>query len=269
MIGVFDSGLGGLTVLQAFLKDKRLVKYDFCYLGDSARAPYGSKSPEVIYDYTVQAVDFLCRQGCELIIIACNTASAEALRHIQQEWLPQHYPLRRILGVVIPVAETAALLKADQVGIIGTRTTIKSRVYNRELSKISRKIRVVSQACPLLVPLIEEGWEKAPETLSVLRKYLQPLRAARIKVLILGCTHYPFLHDRIKRIMGKGCQVLDSPAIVASRLNDYLVRHPEIAEKISRKSRCRYFTTDDPARFRSLGERFLGKRIKDIKKIIL
>lgn len=263
MIGVFDSGYGGLTVLKAFLE--ALPEYDYTYLGDSARAPYGSKSLKIVYEYTRQAVDFLFSRGSHLIILACNTASAKALRKIQQEWLPERFPERRVLGVVIPLAESAvAASRKGRIGVIGTRATIESRVYDQELQKLHPGLRVFGRACPLLVPLVEEGWVGKPESNMILKKYLRPLKSTAVDTLILGCTHYPFLKRDISRIMGKNCNVLDAPGIVADKLADYLRRHPEMEKRLSRNGGCTFFTTDDPERFKVFGEIFLGRRIPEV-----
>ena len=266
MIGVFDSGFGGLTILRAFLD--KLPEYDYLYLGDSARTPYGNKSLRVIYEYTRQAVEFLFKQGSILIILACNTASAKALRRIQQEWLPKHYPDRRVLGVVIPLAEAAVdASRYGQIGVMGTRATIESKVFDQELHKLDLSLNIHSKACPLLVPLVEEDWVGKPETNMILKKYLRPLKAKKIDSLILGCTHYPFLKKDISRIMGKNCHVLDAPGIVAEKLLDYLERHPEIEEKLAKKEKRAFFTSDDPDRFKTFGEKFLGRRIASVKNI--
>jgi len=263
MIGVFDSGYGGLTVLKAFLGG--LPEYDYHYLGDSARAPYGNKSLKVVYEYTRQAVEFLFAQGAVLIILACNTASAKALRKIQQEWLPLHCPENRVLGVVIPLAEAAAeASRRGRIGVIGTRATIESRVYEQELHKVNPGLRIFGRACPLLVPLVEEGWVGKPETNSILKKYLRPLKSTAVDTLILGCTHYPFLKRDISRIMGNNCRVLDAPAIVALKLADYLSRHPEIEARLSRGGKRIFCTTDDPERFKVFGEAFLGRTIREV-----
>lgn len=268
MIGVFDSGYGGLTVLKAFLD--RLPEYDYLYLGDSARAPYGNKSLKVVYEYTRQAVEFLFGRGAVLIILACNTASAKALRKIQQEWLPLHYPDRRVLGVVIPHAEAAVeASRSGRIGVIGTRATIESEVYSQELHKLNPDLKVFGRACPLLVPLVEEGWTGKPETRSILKKYVLPLKSTTIDTLILGCTHYPFLKKDIERIMGKNCRVLDTPAIVADRLSDYLVRHPEIETRLSRKKGRVFYTTDEPNRFKIFGEEFFGRKIGEVLEVEL
>ena len=171
MIGVFDSGFGGLTVLKEFLKV--LPDYDYIYLGDNVRAPYGNKSDEVIYNYTRQAVDFLFKQGCEIVILACNTASAKALRKIQHDYLPKFYPNKRVLGIVVPAVETAVRLsRGHKLGVIGTTVTINSGVYKKELEKLRNDLKIFQQACPLLVPLIEEGWAHKPEGKMILKKYL-------------------------------------------------------------------------------------------------
>lgn len=268
MIGVFDSGFGGLTILKAFLEE--LPEYGFVYLGDNARTPYGNKSLNVIYEYTRQAVDFLFRRGCSLIVLACNTASAKALRRIQQEWLPLHYPDRRVLGVAIPLAEAAVeTSRYRRIGVIGTRATVESKVFEQELSKLAPHLKIYGQACPLLVPLVEENWVGKPETNMILKKYLLPLKSKKIDTLILGCTHYPFLKRDIERIMGKNCHVLDAPGVVADKLVDYLRRHPEMEARLLRDGGRAFYTTDDAVRFRQFGEKFLGKRIPDVKAIAL
>jgi len=272
MIGVFDSGFGGLTILKAFLD--RLPDYNYIYLGDSARAPYGNKSPELIYKYTEEAVDFLFKKDCKLIIVACNTVSAEALRKIQQKWLPENYSTGRVLGVIIPIAEAVVekvklAPKRNKIGIIGTRSTIKSGAYDKELGKLFPDLEIYSQSCPLLVPLIEEGWIARRETKMILKYYLRPLKLKKIDYLILGCTHYSIIFKEIEKIMSKRCQVFDSPKFVAEKLADYLTRHPEIERKISRNKKRIFYTTDDINRFKDLGEKFLGQKMELIEKVSL
>ncbi|HEX9909786.1 MAG TPA: glutamate racemase [Desulfatiglandales bacterium] len=268
MIGVFDSGLGGLTVLRAFLRS--LPQYDYLYLGDNARAPYGNKSLDVIYEYTRQAVEFLFGRECALIILACNTASAKALRKIQKDWLPSHYPDRRVLGVVIPQAEVGVhVTRYGRIGVIGTRATIETKVYQQELDKLKGDLKVYGLACPLLVPLVEEGWVGRPETNRILKKYLRHLKDRKVDTLILACTHYPFLQKNIERIMGKNCNILNGPEIIADRLEDYLHRHPEIESRVTRTGEVTYFTTDDPERFRRFGEKFLGQTLAHVQKVKL
>ena len=280
-IGIFDSGLGGLIILKEIIK--KLPQYDYIYLGDSARVPYGNRSQETIYKFTQQAVDFLFKQDCQLIIIACNTASAEALRKIQQEWLPQNYPERRVLGVIRPVVEKAAKVSLKRVGVIGTKATINSQAYIKELGNLNSQLEVIQQATPLLVPLVEEGWENSDITKKVLRKYLRPLKLAKIDTLILGCTHYPILFKQIQGIMGK-TKVLHSGEIEADSLADYLHRHPEIESKLDKKEdvmvrlsnhdsdidtlrepQCdniRFYVTDVSVHYEELAEKWFGQGIK-------
>ncbi len=268
MIGVFDSGLGGLSILSHLLKD--LPNYNYIYLGDNANVPYGNKSADAIYSYSQKAVDFLSSQGCQLIIFACNSASSQALRRIQQEYLPSKYPKLKVLGLVRPVAEKIASLKnLSRVGLIGTKATVNSSAYEREITQINPKIKLFSQATPLLVPLIEEGWIKKPETKMILKKYLRPLKEKKVQALILACTHYPFLLNDIKRIMGKNCIVFDSGQIVSHSLVDYLSRHQELKFSKKRSKNVLFYTTDDEKMFKHLGEFFLGGKIENIEKIKL
>ncbi|MFH1233769.1 MAG: glutamate racemase [Patescibacteria group bacterium] len=265
MIGVFDSGFGGLTVLKEFLRV--LPDYDYIYLGDNARAPYGNKSDEVIYEYTRQAVDFLFKAGCELVIIACHTASSKALRKIQQEYLPKSYPIRRVLGVVVPVVEEAIKLsRYHRLGIIGTTATIGSGVYKKELEKLRSNLKIFQQSCPLLVPLVEEGMVERPETRMILKKYLRPLKVKEIDTLILGCTHYPLLLKDIARMMGKNVKVVNPAKVAAEKLVEYLKRHDEMEKKLGKNGRLVFYTTDNARKFKELGQRFLGRAIGEVKK---
>ncbi|NCD00565.1 glutamate racemase [bacterium] len=268
MIGVFDSGLGGLSVLKEFFKT--LPDYNYIYLGDNARVPYGGKSSEIIYKYSKQAVDFLFSQGAEIIIFACNSASSRALRKIQQEYLPEKYPDKKVLGVIIPLAKKIALDKKNKkVGVIGTKATINSHVYKEEIFKLNKDIEVLEKATPLLVPLIEENWLKRPETNKILKYYLRELKMKNIDSLVLACTHYPFLIDKIRQIMGKRCQVYNTGEIVAESFSDYLDRHSEIEKKLLKNSQRIFFTTDSTKNFKQLGERFLGEDINNIKSVNL
>lgn len=259
-IGIFDSGLGGLIILKEIIK--KLPQYDYIYLGDNARTPYGNRSQEVIYNFTEQAVDFLFKQNCQLVIIACNTASAEALPKIQQNWLPQHFADRRVLGVIRPVVEEAAKVAKKKIGVIGTKGTVNSRAYEIEIGKINKKFEVLQQACPLLVPLVEEGWQKTDVAKRILRTYLKPLKSAKVDTLILGCTHYPILFKEIQGIMGKRTKVLHSGEIVADSLADYLSRHLEIESKLDKNSNNIFYVTDLSAHYQKLGEEWFGKGIK-------
>jgi glutamate racemase len=269
MIGVFDSGFGGLTILKEFISQKNsLSQYDYIYLGDNARAPYGDKSQKIIYEYTVEAVDFLFNKGCGLIVLACNTASAEALRRIQTQWLPKHYPKRKVLGVVIPVAEeVAAKREIKRIGLIATKATIKSCAYEREVGKLRRSVKFFSTPTPLLVPLVEEGWAQMPETKMVLKRYLAAFKDKKIQAMILGCTHYPLLRSQIKTILGSRIEIIDPPVIVARSLKDYLDRHAEIECSLSKSRKRIYYTTDRSDNFKRRGQGFLGKKIGKVVEV--
>lgn len=264
MIGVFDSGFGGLTVFKEI--KKALPRFSYIYLGDNLRAPYGGRSQSAIYKFTEQAVNFLFKQGCQLVIIACNTASSEALRKLQQEWLPIHYPDRRILGVIRPVAEEAAKVsRFGKIGVVGTRATVESGAYERELKTQNLRLKIYQNACPLLVPLVEEGWLGKTETRMIVKKCLRPLKDQKIDTLILGCTHYPLLMKEFVRVAGKRVKVLDAPKIVADKLVDYLKCHPEIESKLKKDGQARYLTTDSANKFETLGSRFMGNKIQGEK----
>jgi len=268
MIGVFDSGVGGLTVLSGFLKNHS--EYDYIYLGDNANVPYGNKSMETIYNYTVKAVDFLYSQNCKLIIIACNSASAQALRRIQQEYLPIKYPNLKVLGVIRPIAEEIVRLKnVKRVGIIGTKATINSNVYGREIINLNNNLDVFQKATPLLVPLIEENWLKKPETKMIVKKYLRELKTKKVQALVLACTHYPFLLKDIRRVMGKNCLVLDTEKIISDSLFVYLNRHPELGIKKKINPQLKFYATDNIDKFKELGEFFLGRKMGDVQKVLL
>ncbi|MBI2638543.1 glutamate racemase [Candidatus Peregrinibacteria bacterium] len=268
MIGVFDSGYGGLTVLKEILK--ALPQYDYLYLGDNARTPYGNRSKETVTRFTDEAVRFLFENGARLIIIACYTASALALRELQEKYLrspKSKYRDRKILGVIRPIVETAVTeTKSNRIGVVGTRGTITSKAFEVELKNqfaalersLDIKLTVVSQACPLLVPLIEEHWHTKPEARMILRKYLRPLKSHNIDTLILGCTHYPLMLRDFKRIMGKRTRVLDSGKTVAESLKNYLAWHPEIECQLTKEGKRAFYTTDDPERFREFTKTFAG-----------
>lgn len=239
-IGVFDSGLGGLLIARSIIRE--LPEYDCLYLGDTARVPYGTRSKETIYQFTHEAVDYLFRQDCELIIIACNTASADALRRIQQEYLPAHYPDRRVLGVLIPAAEAAVAVGGDgPFGVLATQATVQSGAFIREIRKLRPDAEIVQQPAPLLVPLIEMGGIKHAR--PIIDEYLEPLRAAGVSTLILGCTHYPVLREAIADAI-PGVTIVDQNDIVPGKLRDYLHRHPEIDAPIARRGRRVFQVTD-------------------------
>lgn len=281
MIGVFDSGFGGLTVLKSLLV--HLPQYDYCYLGDSARAPYGGRSLEVVTSFAREAVEFLFQAGCPLVVMACNTASAQALRTLQQRHLPAYRPDRRILGVVRPSAEALAglppgaipgvtqpSLDEGVVAVLGTAGTIASGSYRLELAKLAPKLRLIEQACPLWVPLVEAGETQGPGVDFFLHKYLDPLFAGPDPPsrVLLGCTHYPLLESGIRSIVPPAVEVIAQGGLVAERLGDWLRRHPEMQRRLSGNAGRRYVTTDDPAWFAKQGEAILGKAIT-VEKVCL
>lgn len=232
---------------------KTLPQYDYVYLGDNARTPYGNRDKETVLRFSDEAVRFLFEQGARLVIIACNTASALALRELQEKYLrnpKSPYRDRKILGVIRPVAEKAAGdTKSGRIGVVGTRGTIASGAFETELHKHNPKLAVVSQACPLLVPIIEEHAHQKPEALIILKKYLRPLKSYNIDTLVLGCTHYPLMMKDFKRMMGKKVRVLNSGEIVAESLKEYLGRHVEIERQLTRGGTQKFLTTDSAERF--------------------
>lgn len=263
-IGIFDSGLGGLVMTRAFRA--ALPDYDMLYLGDTLHVPYGPRSAEAIYDFTLKAVTYLFDQGCPLIIIACNTASANALRRLQQEYLPQHYPDRRILGVIVPTIEAAIATGHKRIGLIGTAFTVNSGTYRDELKKIDPNIELFAHATPLLVPLVENNGIKYAE--PILEDYLQPLLHARIDSLILGCTHYPLFNPLLKTILPKGVDVMSQDAVVPPKLIDYLQRHPEIENRLSKNGKLRTLLTDVTQTYQSIADHLMGEHVT-LEKIIL
>ncbi len=266
IIGVFDSGLGGLSVLKYFLQE--LPNYNYIYLGDNARLPYGEKSAETIYNYSREAVDFLFKSGCNLIIIACNTASSYALQRLQQEYLPKHYPQGRILGVVRPLAEYISKQEnINKVGIIGTKATINSQAYKIELERLKPQLKIEQKSTPLLVPLIEESWADKVETKMILKKYLHPLKTKQIDSLILACTHYAFLYEKIKKIMAKKTIIPQTGLIIAQSLKQYLKRHPELGLKKNKNASVKYYNTDSTSNFKTLGEKFLARKIDNLQQV--
>lgn len=268
MIGVFDSGFGGLTVLSVLLDE--LPEYDYVYLGDSARAPYGGHSKDIILKFTRQGVQFLFDQGARLIILACNSASSNALRELQEEFIRKPgVKDRNILGVVFPIAEEVARLDAHKIALIGTQATMASEVYETEISKIAKNVSFLKQACPLLVPLIEEGWAHKMETRRILKSYLRPLKSEHPDVLVPACTHYPILHNEIQKIMGKRIHVLDTPKIIAKSLHDYLSRHAEIESLLKKTGKRQFFSTDPGARFQDVAKTFFKHPLPQVEYAIL
>lgn len=266
-IGIFDSGYGGLTVLKACMK--LLPQYDYLYLGDNLRVPYGARSPEIIQQFSEEALQFFFKKNIPLTVFACNTASAIALPYLQEKYLRSAKVTdKKVLGVIIPIAEKAVkITKNKRIAVVGTRATINSKSYEKEIHKLDPSIRVFGQACPLLVPLIEEGWHHKPEARSILKKYLASVKDFAPDVLILGCTHYPLMQDVFEDIMGKRVHVLDAPAALAESLANYLTRHPEIDSQLSKNGERLFTCTDAPERFSEFATKFIGGEKVNAEKV--
>jgi len=284
-IGVFDSGLGGLTILRELLK--KLPQYSYVYLGDNARVPYGGRSAEKIYEFTTQALRFLFKKNCKLVILACNTSTSTSLRRIQHEFLPRYFPDRKVLGVIKPVIEELEkakgqsskfkstpirsgssskpkILKKVKIGVIGTKATVNSGAFVREIHKILPKAQVIQQAGPLLVPFIEEGETDSPAFSLVLKQYLSIFKKKEIDTLILACTHYGIVKNQIKKIMGKNIGVIDEGVYVAEKLKKYLRKHKETETKLIKASKRDYYVTDVITGYQPLIKLFL-----DLKNVIM
>lgn len=259
-IGIFDSGFGGLTILKEIVKAH--PSYDYIYLGDNARAPYGSRSSKIVYKFTEQSVDFLFKKNCELIILACNTASSDALFTIQREYLPVKYPDKRVLGIIVPTVEIAVERSSGlRFGIMATEGTVQSKSFVVEFLKKNKKSVVFQSACPLLVPIVEYGEHNSPLADIAIKKYIKPLLKRKIDTLILGCTHYPFLEKKIIKYLPEGIKIVHQGRAVAEKLTKYFKDHPEIKSRISQGSSLKFYTTDLTKRFEILGSKFFGKRI--------
>ena len=262
-IGIFDSGYGGLTVLQKIVEV--LPEYDFIYLGDNARAPYGTRSFDVVYEYTKQAVEKLFSMGTPLNILACNTASAKALRTIQQKDLPLIAPGKRVLGVIRPSTENiSSFTTSNHIGILGTPGTVQSDSYPIEIKNFHPKITVVQEACPMWVPLVENNEFNSPGGDYFIRKHIKSLlkKDEKIDAIILGCTHYPILTDKIKALLPAHIQLINQGDVVAKSLVDYLKRHPEIDEKCSKNGELKFFTTENPISFEEKASIFFKQEVK-------
>ncbi|EXY92515.1 glutamate racemase [Bacteroides fragilis str. 3998T(B)3] len=261
-IGVFDSGYGGLTILSKIRE--ALPEYDYIYLGDNARTPYGTRSFEIVYEFTLQAVNKLFEMGCHLVILACNTASAKALRTIQMNDLPNIDPDRRGLGVIRPTAECiGSMTQTRHVGILATAGTIKSESYPLEVHKLFEDIKVSGEACPMWVPLVENNEANGEGADFFIRKYIDNLLAKdrQIDTLVLGCTHYPILLPKIQKFIPQGVKVVAQGEYVATSLKDYLHRHPEMDMKCTRKGKCRFYTTEAEDKFIESASMFLNENI--------
>ncbi len=262
-IGIFDSGYGGLTILDKI--QNRLPQYDYIYLGDNARTPYGTRSFDVVYKYTWQCVKTLLDMDCALVILACNTASAKALRSIQQNELLEHYPDRRVLGVIRPTAEIITQFTTNNnVGILATEGTVNSNSYPIEINKLYPQINVYQQSCPMFVPLIESNEHNNAGADFFIDKYINQLLAnnSNIDTILLACTHYPLMCDKIVRHTPDDIKVIKQGDIVAESLADYLLRHPEIDAKCSKTSVSKFFTTESEIKFKTSASLFLNKEIE-------
>lgn len=261
-IGIFDSGYGGLTVFKEIAN--RLPNYSYIYLGDNARSPYGDHSFETVYKYTWQCVRWLFEQGCTLVILACNTASAKALRTIQQIDLPAEYPDHRVLGVIRPTAESIGTFSSSKrIGVLGTRGTVESQSYPLEINHFFPDLSVYQQACPMWVPIIENGEQECDGADFFVEKYLDQLlnQNKNIDAILLACTHYPLLFNKIRHFTPPQIQIVQQANIVAQKLSDYLLRHPEIETMLLKASSCHFYTTGDAVRFNAVGSNFFDKEI--------
>ncbi|MBC3785161.1 glutamate racemase [Spirosoma utsteinense] len=265
-IGVFDSGYGGLTILRELVG--KLPQYDYVYLGDNARTPYGTRSFETVYQYTLECVQHLFDRGCRLVILACNTASAKALRNIQQLDLPKmDGPNRRVLGVIRPTTEVIGTYsRTGQVGVLGTRGTVTSESYVVEIEKFFPELRVFQEACPMWVPLVENGEYDSPGADYFVRQHIDRLlgKSPGIDTILLACTHYPLLLGKIRQYTPIGTTILSQGRIVADSLADYLLRHPELEVECSKHGQRAFLTTDSPADFDRQATVFYGEPIQSM-----
>lgn len=266
-IGVFDSGYGGLTILKEIRK--HLPQYDYIYLGDNARSPYGTRSFDVINDFTLQAVQYLFAEGCPLVILACNTASAKALRQIQQHYLPTLADQsRRVLGVIRPTVEVIGrYTSTGHIGVVATPGTVASHSYTTEIGKLYPEVQVTEQACPMWVPLVEYGEGDKPGANYFVQKYLDELikQDNQIDTLILGCTHYPILAGKIRQALPEHIRVVSQGELVATSLMDYLRRHPEMEHRLTKQNQISYRTTECPDKFGELASIFLGNPVDAVR----
>lgn len=262
-IGVFDSGYGGLTILRDLRK--AMPQYDYLYLGDNARAPYGSRSFDVVYRYTLEAVKTLFSRGCPLVILACNTASAKALRSIQQNDLPGIDPARRVLGVIRPTVEILGnVSQGGHIGVLGTPGTVASHSYQLEIRKLFPTMSVTEQACPLLAAIVENSEADGDGADYFVKKYIDRLmeRDPEVDTIVLACTHYPLLIDKIRRYAPEGMRILQQGSLVADSLGDYLRRHPEMDVRLSRGGTVEYLTSENPEKFDELASLFTDGEVK-------
>lgn len=268
-IGIFDSGYGGLTILHGIRQ--LLPEYDYLYLGDNARTPYGTRSFEVVYEFTRQAVEKLFEMGCHLVILGCNTASAKALRSIQQNDLPKWDSNRRVLGVIRPTAEVIGSLTHNRhVGIFATEGTIKSESYNLEIHKLYPDIQVSGVACPFWVPLVEYNEADSPGADYFVKKRIDQLlrQDPQIDTVILGCTHYPILLPKIHKYIPRGIRIVSQGEYVANSLQNYFERHPDMEQRCTKNGQTRYLTTENPEKFKEQAQLFLHEDI-EVENVVL
>jgi len=264
-LGVFDSGFGGLEILREILF--KLPNYNYIYLGDTKNAPYGERTQKEIYNFTVEAVNFLFKQGCEIIILACNTSSTESLRIIQQDYLLKHFPDKRVLGVVVPAVEEAVKKTVNnRVGVMATNSAVNSGAFTREIKKLNSNIEVFQMACPLLVSIVESGDYSSTALDIALNGYLKPLLKKDIDTLVLGCTHYGLIEKQIRNKISKNINIISEGVVVAHKLQDYLKRHPEINNKLEKNNKIDFFTTGFVDKFEKIGSKFFGEKI-NAKKV--
>ena len=256
-IGIFDSGLGGLFIAKAIRKT--LPTYDYVYLGDTKRVPYGNRSHESVFEFTKNAVDYLfTKEQCELIVIACNTASSRALCRIQQEYLPKHFPNRRVLGVIAPTVEDCVQLKS--IGILATTGTVASNNFPKEIRKVNKTAKIFQNAAPMLVPLVENLEHK--NAIPFLKKYITPLAQKKIDALVLGCTHYPYFKKEIKKLLPKNTKLISQDEIIPKKLKTYLARHTEIEKKLSKKGSAKILVTDKTESMHLYTKKWFGADIE-------
>lgn len=261
-IGVFDSGYGGLTILREIRRC--LPEYDYLYLGDNARAPYGTRSFDIVYEFTRQAVEELFNRGCHLVILACNTASAKALRSIQQHVLPVTDPDRRVLGVIRPTVEILGeITKTGHIGLLATPGTVRSHSYAMEVEKLNPEMKITEKDCPMWVPLVETGEFSGPGADYFVKKYVDAIleEDPDIDTLILGCTHYPLLLPKIKQYTPDHVRILPQGELVAESLADYLLRHPEMERKCTKGGTIEFLTTESPEKFDTLASLFMQSNV--------
>ena len=254
MIGIFDSGIGGLTTVRSLIDS--MPGYDITYFGDTARTPYGSKSKETVIRYARENAEFLIKKGAKIIIIACNTASSVATETISKEF---KVPVFEVITPAVDMAVKAS--QKSQIGIIGTRGTVNSGIYEKKIKEQLPNAKIWSNPCPLLVPLVEEGWFNRPETKMIVKKYLLPLKARQIDSLILGCTHYPLLKDTIQKKIGKNVKVIDSSIAVTSKVKEFFKNNPEIEKQILKNNKLDIFVSDITTQFGKTAEMILKKRV--------